>query len=351
MASPLCQIDQERVSDLCCVCAFPLPSLCAECSETHRSSPGFHYFYPLAVREEIKSHTALHRVQRKLSTLILTYNESQRVLIAFQRAVESIHAAYQEAVHALTIICNTHISQLQGAAQAYQTQVEEAISVSYNDAYTSSDFQHTDPFLRFIWTYEPGGNTEFDLHYQVKPDLEPLAQLLTVKWALLLPGLCRSSETTFPLRIVLETGQVEVLLMQQTQTLSDVRSELEAKGADVRDHKRFRDESGELQDDWQLANCGLVSGSRLYFTSMWVIRLINSDWKDYGVIVDPNSPLKDLIASLPADSQPLPVRKYLISNHQWLDESMSLVECGLTSGCTLQVVIRVRRDSIRSFTI
>lgn len=124
--------------------------------------------------------------------------------------------------------------------------------------------------------------------------------------------------------------------MQHTQILADVRSELEAKGADTRADKRFRDESGELQDGWQLGNCGLVSGSRLYFTSMWVIRLINSDWKEHGVIVDPSSPLKDLIASIPAGSQPLPVKKYLISNYQWLDESMSLVECGLTSGCTLR---------------
>jgi len=328
-------------ADFCCICTFPMPSLCAVCKEAHLSCPGFHYLLPTEARDQVKSQQQLREVQRQLHRLFLTYKEAETVLISFQQALESVQKAYQEVQSALTAAYHLHIAQLQAAELAYRTRLDQAISTSYENAWKHSDFQPSDPFLGAIWTHSPGKDTTFRLFYNIETDLQALNQLITVKWALPFPDFGSCPETAFPVKIVLETGALEGIITQPSATIAEIRSELGRKGTDVSANKRFCDEMGALPEDWKPQEGNLVGVCQLYLTSRWIVRLINSDWKVYTTIVDPENTIKDLISGLPADLQQFPANKYLIYDDQWLNESKTVAESGLVSGSTVRVTVRI----------
>lgn len=344
-----CEVDQQNQAVFCCVCAFPLPCICAHCKDSHCSKPGFHHFLSLPAKQEIKTQKELLKVRSRLNQLQLTHQELLTLLHSFQRAREEIEASYQEVFYSLAEMKERHLEELQKAADNYQRVVDEGMKETYENAWKGRDFSYPDPFVNLIWKHEPGEDPDFDLQYQVETSHKAKSSLITVKWALPFPGFATYPENVFPTRsdnaipveVIPDDGEHMTVVMQPDQTLADLRAALSCMHISVDPELQFGTEISGLQDDMRLDQCSLTARPRLFFTAKAALNVTNSDNKQYCLLVDLRCKISDFIANLPLDSQPLPVKKHMIYEDQWVDKGLTLAGCGVKSGAAVRIVLKV----------
>jgi len=344
-----CEVDQQNLAEFCCICTFPPPCICQNCLESHCSKVGLHHFLPVFARAEIKTRKELLQVQNRVNKLGLMHQGLQTVQLTFQRVRDEIEACYQEIIHTLTETKDKHITQLLKAASSYEQAVNEAMKASYDNAWKGKDFSSPDPFVDFICKHEPGEGSDLELWYEVRAACQDLQGLITVKWALPFPGfasypanaLFATSEGGFPVEVVPDGGETQTLAVRPDQTIANLRAALSSTNVSANTGRHFCSEMRGFSDAQRLDQCNLSAHPRLFFTTKVALNVTNSDNKRYSLLVDLRSKIRDVVACLPPDSQPLPLPKSLMCENQWLDENYTFAEYGVKSGDTVRVVMRI----------
>lgn len=347
-----CDEDQANLADFCCSCTYPLPCICAQCRDTHLSKPNSHHFLPLSAKAAITSAKDLTRVQLRLHRLDLTYNELWRVLGTFQKAREDIEATYLEMVHLLTREKEKHLDQLKIAAQGYQSRIKEAMQENYSNSWKEREFMPADPLTAMIWTHEPGEDTDFDLHYQIDKEKEQTTDYCRVSWVLPFPGLSCFPQNTITIKLLLDSGAVEYILVNQYSTIKEIKFLVSKRMKLLPKRFNFMADSRILPEDSRLN-----INSTLYLTSKITINVTTAFRNVISFATDLNYTVNDLLTSiskedpsatkvlyrgkwLSKDDELFPKKSYMLYQGKWLDRMRTLADCGIFDGAAVQVALR-----------
>lgn len=335
-----CDEDHSNLADFCCTCTYPLPCICTQCTAAHLSKPRAHHFLPLSAKADITSVKELTRVQLRLHRLDLTYSELQRVLATFQRVREDVEATCQEMIHLLLAKKEKYFEQINKAAELFERKVNEAMQENYSNSGKGREFVPSDPLAALFWMHEPGEDANFDLQYQIYENKEAVNQLIKVNWAMQFPGFSCYPEDVFPVNIVLDSGNVESVLVQPQQTVKEVKSALQKKLA-LPEECYFSTEAGECQSDWSVERCNWTKTATVHLTSKITMSVTKASWETVSLSADLRSTVSDFLSSVSTDYQPTTMEEYLLQGDSWLNGTDSLVKCGLGNGAAVRVVRRI----------
>lgn len=262
-------------------------------------------------------------MKSRINKMRVTHGELRDIIKSFQRVREKIEASYQGILQSLEEMKDKYLAKLQEAADAYECIMEQVIKESHENAWRGPEYTHPEPFVNLILKHELGENSDFGLCYQVQAAKEHLNDMLTVKWALPFSDFASYPEDALPVKVATDEGTTFLFIMLPNQTLADLRTMLESKNCQVSSKMHFCNETGDLIHGRRLDQCNLNANTRLFFTIKAVLNVTNSDNKEYCLLVDLHCKISEFMASLPPDSQPLPVKKYLIYEDQWLDDRLT----------------------------
>lgn len=338
-----CHEDHVNLADFCCACSYPLPCICLQCKDTHlaKSCSQKHHLLPLSVLSEITSERDFTIVQHRLNRLDLSYNDALKAVYKLKKVKEEIESAYQEIFELLTKTKKSDLTQIDTAIKAFEHLIDASKSEAYNNMCKEQEFVPSDPFTAVIWTHEPGEQTDFDLRYQIDERKDLVTQLCKVSWALSFPGFPSYSQDTFPIKMMLDSGDIKSVFVQPHHTIAEVKTTVRRQLKSLPEEFYFLGKTGILQNDWSVGHCSLYSESTLHLTSKINIMVTKASWESIGLIVDLNSSVSELLASIPREDQQLLVEESILYGEKWLDGETSLANCGLVNEAAVRVVRKV----------
>jgi len=333
-----CDEDHANLADFCCACTYPLLCICNQCKDTHLSKPKAHFLLPLSAKSEITSERDLTRLKHRLHQLELTGKDLWAVLASFQKLKDDLEATYMEILHLLNTSKDNYMAQIDAAALLYEQTITAAMQESYGNSCKGRDYVPADPLAALIWTHEPGDETDFDLQYQIYGKKEIIGEILQISWILPFPGFSAHPKDAFPIKLVLDSGDLKPILALPGQNLAEIAALIQRKFEFQPKNAYFRSEIGELQTDWSLARCNLVRNSTLFLTSKVAIHLTTALWESGTVELDLNLTVNECLIGFSQDFQAESMEEYLLSGEKWLNGTDSLAECGLINGSEVRIV-------------
>lgn len=338
----VCVLDGMHPAVCCCMCNFPMITLCDNCRQKHCVSTigsSSHCPLPISAKDEIASREDFD----EMWNWIPSFNHYQEELISnlngLRERKSQINDEFTKAKDHLEKCWNEGLEWIEKCIQETQCLIHQTVQ----EVYANVKNGPKSSFVQSVITRKLDLNPWLDVHV----DLNLLKKAIIICGVEPVFGISSLPENAFPLQVTLKLEKAEKTVAVPallSDTLADVKMKLERRLGHVPPESYFHTGNGALSQEYTLESCQFTWNSVVFLSCFVNISVIFSEKKSLKKAVDLRWTVRNLLDSLQVEVYKQLPDEGLLYQGQWQDEESILAHCGISDGVEVRIFRRINRN-------